>query len=297
MTKPSTADGYENKVTETCERVLVTLIRNLGPWRDSLFLVGGLTPRYLIDKKPPAVPPHAGTGDVDVVIQLHMLADNDAYHTLEENFKKMGFSRGTNRKGTSVSWRWVIEAAPEMNVTLELLADDPEKSGGKVMELPTEGNVSALNIPHSGIVFDHHKTKTIRAETLGDNGVAEVTLRYADLVAFTCLKAFAVDGRDERKDPHDLIYCLTHYEGGLSAVAMEFRDALQGKHKAVVEEALGILTRDFADDGQTEGYKKTGPVAVAKFEIGEDEEARDSRILRQRQVADLMMRLLKAIKE
>src|SRR5216684_3873008 len=214
MTKPSTADGYENKVTETCERVLVTLIRNLGPWRDSLFLVGGLTPRYLIDKKPPAVPPHAGTGDVDVVIQLHMLADNDAYHTLEENFKKMGFSRGTNRKGTSVSWRWVIEAAPEMNVTLELLADDPEKSGGKVMELPTEGNVSALNIPHSGIVFDHHKTKTIRAETLGDNGVAEVTLRYADLVAFTCLKAFAVDGRDERKDPHDLIYCLTHYEGG-----------------------------------------------------------------------------------
>jgi hypothetical protein len=70
MQKPTTADGYNNVVTENCERVLVMLLRGLGPWRDSIFLVGGLTPRYLIDKKPPEIPAHAGTGDVDVVIQL-----------------------------------------------------------------------------------------------------------------------------------------------------------------------------------------------------------------------------------
>src|SRR5207253_5028910 len=98
-----TADGYENEVTENCERVLVTLIRGLGPWRDSIFLIGGLTPRYLITKRPPDVPAHAGTGDVDVVIQLHMLADTEAYHTLEDNFKKLGFVRGTNN-GKPVSW-------------------------------------------------------------------------------------------------------------------------------------------------------------------------------------------------
>ena len=88
MMKPSTADGYDNEVTRNCERVLVTLIRGLGPWRNSIFLVGGLTPRYLIERRPPDVPPHAGTGDVDVVIQLHMLADTDAYHTLEDNFQE-----------------------------------------------------------------------------------------------------------------------------------------------------------------------------------------------------------------
>jgi hypothetical protein len=296
MMKPSTADGYDNEVTRNCERVLVTLIRGLGPWRDSIFLVGGLTPRYLIERRPPDVPPHAGTGDVDVVIQLHMLADTDAYHTLEDNFRRMKFSRGTNSKGTPVSWRWVIEAAAGMNVILELLADDPERSGGRVMELPTEGgSVSALNIPHSSIVFDHHRSKIIRAETLGGNGVAEVTLRYADLVAFTCLKAYAVDQRDERKDAHDLIYCLSYYEEGLEAAATEFRAALQGKHKAVVEDVLDILARYFADDGSTEGYLKIGPVAVAKFEIGEDEEVRERRMLRQRDVADFINRFLKAV--
>lgn len=295
MTKPLTADGYDNEVTKNCERVLVTLIRGLGPWRESIYLVGGLTPRYLIDKRPPAVPPHAGTGDVDIVIQLHMLAETEAYHSLEENFKKMGFKRGTNSKGKIVNWRWVVEVTPTMSVILELLADDPRQEGGRITELPTEGNVSALHMPHSSIVFDHYKTKTIRGELLGSDGIAEIDLRYADLVAFTCLKALAVAGRNERKDAHDLIYCLTHFDGGLDAAAAEFRTALSGKHKFVIEEVLNILARDFADDDQTEGYLKAGPVAVAKFEIGEDDEARDRRILRQRDVADLVKRLLKAI--
>lgn len=294
MPKPPTATGYDNKVTENCERVLVTLIRGLGPWRDSIFLIGGLTPRYLINKKPPEVPAHAGTGDVDIVIQLHMLANTDAYHTLEDNFKKLGFARGTNNQGKPVSWRWETHSNG-IKIIVELLADDPDKSGGKVVELPTDGNVSALNIPHSGIVFDHHKTKEITAEVLGDNGVATVTLNYADLVAFICLKAYAVDQRDERKDAHDLIYCLTHYEGGIDAAAKEFQAALEGKHKKVVTNALRILARHFTDEDKTEGYTKTGPVAVAKFEIGEEPETRDRRILRQREVADLITRLLKAI--
>jgi hypothetical protein len=295
MAKPSTAEGYGKEVTENCERVLVTLIRGLGPWRDSIFLIGGLTPRYLVAKRPPDVPAHAGTGDVDVVIQLHILANTDAYHTLEDNFKKLGFARGTNNAGKPVSWRWETRAPDGTKIIVELLADDPEKSGGKVMELPTDGNVSALNIPHSAIVFDHHKSTEITAELLNDNGVATVTLHYADLVAFTCLKAYAADQRDERKDSHDLIYCLEHCDGGVDAVAKEFRAALGGKHKATVEEVLGLLARHFADDGRTEGYLKSGPVAVAKFELGEDPESREGRILRQRETANLVMRLLKAI--
>jgi len=70
--------GYEAAVSESCERVLVTLLRGLGPWKDSLFLVGGLAPRYLISARPPKVPPHAGTGDVDVVVDVSILTDREA---------------------------------------------------------------------------------------------------------------------------------------------------------------------------------------------------------------------------
>lgn len=296
MTKPTTAEGYDAKVTENCERVLVTLIRGLGPWRESIYLIGGLTPRYLITKRPPHIPAHAGTADLDVVIQLHMLSSTDAYHTLEDNFKKLGFARATNNAGKTVSWRWEVLTG-EIKVIVELLADDPDKSGGKVMELPTDGNVSALNIPHTSIVFDHYETREIKAELLGENGIAAVNLHYADLVAFTCLKAYAVDQRDERKDAHDLVYCLEHFDGGIDAAATKFKAALEGKHKEVVSEVLGLLAKHFTDDADTEGYKKSGPVAVAKFEMGEDDdgEARESRARRQRDASDIVTRLLEAI--
>ena len=70
MSKPNTIDGYNEQVTRDCERVLVTLLRNLGPWKDSIFLVGGLTPRYLVPDRPPVVPPHAGTLDLDIVLDV-----------------------------------------------------------------------------------------------------------------------------------------------------------------------------------------------------------------------------------
>jgi hypothetical protein len=42
MVKPRTIGGYGEVVTEGCERVLVTLLRGLGPWKESAFLIGGM---------------------------------------------------------------------------------------------------------------------------------------------------------------------------------------------------------------------------------------------------------------
>jgi len=43
-----------------------------------------------------------------------------------------------------------------------------------------------------------------------------------------------------------------------------------------------------------EGYRKDGPVSVAKFELGEGDEAeqREARALRQRQASDVIDQLL-----
>ena len=292
MNKPDTAGGYKDEVTRNCERVLVTLLRGLGPWKNSVYLVGGLTPRYLVEARPPDVPAHAGTSDVDIVVELQMLADTDAYYSLEKNFRKLGFERAENHKGEKVSWRWRVNTESGMLIILELLADDPEIRGGKVQPLPTAGNISALNIPHASMVFDHHETREISIELLGEGGVATETIRYADLVSFTCLKAFAFDQRNERKDAYDLIYCLENYDAGLDAAAEAFRVALEGPHKAVIETALAILVKRFVDCGEVAGYTKDGPVAVAKFELSDNEEIRERRILRQRDVSDLVARFV-----
>lgn len=296
MNKSGQVTDYKNEVTENCEQVLVTLLRGLGPWKNSIYLVGGLTPRYLIKGTPPRVPLHAGTSDVDIVVKLLLLADTQAYHSLEKNFKRLGLEHGENANGEKVSWRWQMNIKDSAKVILELLADIPEFDGGRVCPIPTEGNISVLNVPHSSMVFDHHGAQEVRAELLGGDGVAIETVRYADIVSFICLKSYALDQRHKYKDAYDLVYCLKYFEGGPQAVAAAFRSALEGKHKDAIESALIILEKRFADDKTTEGYVKDGPVAVAKFQLGEDTETRDERILRQRQAADLIMTLLQEIR-
>ncbi|MGB6486915.1 MAG: antitoxin [Steroidobacteraceae bacterium] len=297
MAKPATLHGYTNEYTLDCERVLVTLLRGLGPWKKSVFLVGGLTPRYLVKARPPDVPPHAGTQDVDIVIDLQILADTEAYHTLEDNFRKLGLERAKNEKGQKLSWRWQTRTEHGALMVLELLADAPEVAGGRVQPLPTDGTISALNVPHCSIVFDLYQVTEIQAELLGDAGVATEAVKHANIVSFTCLKAFAFDQRFERKDAHDLIYCIEHAPDGLDAVAVAFREARAGKHGAVVRESLSILRRRFAVEDSVEGFRKDGPVAVARFEKGDDTEPelREARLLRQREVSDLVERLLESI--
>ena len=238
MAKPATFDGYSDQYTSDCERVLVTLLRGLGPWKDSVYLVGGLTPRYLVKARPPVVPAHAGTMDVDIVIDLQILANTDAYHTLEENLKKMGFERAENDRQQKLSWRWQARTEHGALMVLEFLADAPEIAGGRVQPLPTSGTISAINIPHSSIVFDLYEVTEIEAELLGGDGIAVEKIKHANLISFSCLKAFAFDQRFERKDAHDLIYCLEHAAGGADAVARAFRQALDGKHSDVVKNAL-----------------------------------------------------------
>jgi hypothetical protein len=295
VAKPTTLTGYSEAVTRNCERVLVTLLRNLGPWKKSVFLIGGLTPRYLVRAKPPEVPQHAGTLDLDVVIDLVILEDTDAYRSLEENLKKIGFERAENEKGQKQSWRWKIRMEDGTLIILELLADKPELRGGKVEPLPTEGQISALNIPYSSIVFDLHETVDIQAELLDEKGVATETIRFANIVSFTCLKALAFDDRAERKDAHDLVYCIENAPGGIDSVVTAFREQRNGKYAGVIESACAILRDRFVTDEGAEGYRKDGPVAVAQFEIGEDPDARESRFLRQRAVAEVIEELIRSM--
>lgn len=294
MAKPVTFDGYSDQYTSDCERMLVTLLRGLGPWKDSVYLVGGLTPRYLVKARPPVVPAHAGTMDVDIVIDLQILANTDAYHTLEENLKKMGFERAENDRQQKLSWRWQARTEHGALMVLEFLSDAPEIAGGRVQPLPTDGTISAINIPHSSIVFDLYEVTEIEAELLGGDGIAVEKIKHANLVSFTCLKAFAFDQRFERKDAHDLIYCLEHAPKGIGAVVEAFREALEGRHRDVVKNALERLRARFVQVGGTDGYRKDGPVAVAKFELGEGDEPeqREARILRQREASDVIEQLL-----
>ncbi|WP_223146734.1 hypothetical protein [Methylomonas albis] len=145
-------------------------------------------------------------------------------------------------------------------MVLELLMDTPDIAGGKAQPLPTEGTITALNIPYSSMVFDLHQVTEIQAELLGGNGIAKKQIKHANLFSFTCLKSFAFNQRFERKDVHDLIYCIEPAPNkGMDAVADTFCKELAGKHCDVVKACLLILRDRFVQDEKVEVYRKDGP--------------------------------------
>lgn len=298
MVKPKQLSGYDSRVTEACERVLVTLLRGLGPYKESVYLVGGLVPNYIVRERPPKVPAHAGTGDVDIVIDLALLTDTDAYKTLEENLHKIGFARAENEDGVKRSWQWQIEIDEGLIVLLEFLAEGPEGKAGVAEPLPSDGNVSAIHIPHASIIPDFYEEREIKAQLLGGDGISAETVRFANIVGFTCLKAFAFEQRNERKDAHDLVYCFEHMDGAPGAVIEQLTKAMESKHADVLAKALDILEKRFCDD-DVEGYLKDGPVAVAKFELGDnlEGEMRNQLILRQRNVSEAVLNVVSAVRE
>lgn len=145
------------------------------------------------------------------------------------------------------------------------------------------------------MVFDLYEETEIRAELLDEKGIAAIVVKHADIVSFTCLKAFAYEDRHEFKDAHDLVYCIANRSEGIDAVAQALRKQVDGKYGAAVRSALEILRRRFVDEPDIEGYLKDGPVAVARVELGNEADQRDRRVLRQREASDIIDRLLRGV--
>jgi hypothetical protein len=268
--KPRHQGGYDAAHTDYCERTLVTLLRGLGPWKESVYLIGGLVPRYLIKQRveTEGPPPHIGTTDVDIVLDLQVLADVEAYHRLEENLRRMGFERGQNDEGRTQHHRWVRPIREGVTIVLDLLCDVPDTEGSRVVKLSGDARgLSAIEIPGAHFVFGDYIEVSITAELLDDRGVATEVVRVAGIAPFVMLKALAYDERAEEKDAYDLVYTIANYEGGPEAVADLFADRANraGDDRALFDRAVAALRSRFASDDKTEGHRKDGPTSYARF--------------------------------
>jgi hypothetical protein len=225
-------------------------------------------PRYLIARPEDetAILPHVGTTDVDLVLDLDLLAEVEAYRRLEQNLKELGFKRGTNADGRVQHFSWRKPVADGVTVVVDLLCDAPLEEGGRVAEIAGERRLSALKIPGAHLVTTDYVEVELTTRLLDQRGVASETVRVANIVPFLVLKTLAYDDRIEEKDAYDLIYSLAYYGQGPSDVAVQFADRMaRWPEEPLLERALDILRRRFASDARTPGARKDGPTSYARF--------------------------------
>jgi hypothetical protein len=287
--KPMHAGGYPPEHAGLCEQTLVTLLRNLGPWKDGIYLAGGLVPRFLIGYPPNAEgpPPHVGTTDVDLVLSRELLAEVEAYETLEKNLKNLGFERGANDEGRRQNFSWVRSVGGGRSVVVDLLCDPSVAGKRRVAPIPGEKQLSALSVKGARLVYRDFLPVPVTAELLDEGGVATETVRVANIVPFIALKALAYDDRAQPKDAYDLVYCLSYYGRGPEEVAEHFAERMAAwPDETVLDEAVDALRRRFATDEHIAGEKKDGAYSYARFL--HDPGRRDQDVLRRRNAASVI---------
>ncbi|MGH2902131.1 MAG: hypothetical protein ACRDK7_00835 [Solirubrobacteraceae bacterium] len=197
--------NYDGATTARCERALVTLLGDLGPWRERVYLAGGLAPRYIIGRLPDGARTHVGTTDVDLVIGIALGDETpEAYRTLQNNLQKAHFKQGQ----PSFSWSRDVDGAL---VVVEFLCETNQVDAGNIFHPKGEqtgSKLSALNIRGALLVRNDFVERDIEGERLDGGGFSRVGLRVANLLPYTVLKIFAFQERHENKDAYDLIFTL-----------------------------------------------------------------------------------------
>ena len=265
---------YDDEVTRRCERALVTLLGDLGPWRERIYLAGGLAPRYLIGQLPEGARAHVGTTDIDLVIALALGDETpETYRTLQNNLEKSGFQQ------TEPSFRWWrdVEGA---SVVVEFLCETDQEDFGRIFRPKGESTGSklgAFNVRGAHLVRDDFIEQELEAERLDAGGHSRVAVRVANVLPYTVLKIFAFQDRHENKDAYDLVFTLLNQEGGPHDAGGVAARSPIARHEQVAA-ALALLKERFTDANQD------GPSAYALFLAGPDDEDARAR-LRQEAVA------------
>ena len=248
-------EEYDQQVTRLCERVLITLIGNIGPWSQRIVLVGGLAPRYIVGKLPAGAAAHVGTADVDLVIRLIVEDAPETYNTLQNNLMKSGLGLGEH------SYQWECEV-DGTKVRVEFLCHTDQVGAGRIYK-PRQGTGSkfgAINIPGARLATQDFIEVEVQAERLDDGGVSQVMLRVAGLLPYVVLKILAFQDRHNNKDAYDLIYTLVNYPGGGPKAAAGAGATSPVREEPQVLEALELMRERFA------GIDHDGPKAFARFQ-------------------------------
>jgi hypothetical protein len=263
---------YDEETTARCERALVTLLGNVGLWRERIYLAGGLAPRYLVGKLPEGARAHVGTTDVDLVVGLAVEADPpETYYTLATNLERAGFRK------TEPSFRWVRDV-DGVAVVVELLGESEDVAPGRIFRPRGQrggSSLSLLNIQGAALAARDYVEVIVERERLDDGGVSRVGVRVANILPYTVLKIRAFQDRHENKDAYDLVFTLLNYEGGATG-AGRAAAASPIASETQVQAGLTLLKERFAT------ADLDAAIGYARFvaDPGDDEEA-----LRRRQEA------------
>jgi len=248
---------YGKSEVNACLSVLVELMTILGEYRDSIVLVGGWIPYFLLENSRKE---HVGSLDIDIALDFQKIS-NSSYRTILQMLKNKGYQKGDQQP--FIYYRTIKnEEGRDVTIEIDLLAGE---YGGTSKNHRTQliQDVRARKVRGCDLVFEQYRSLRISA-TMPDGSINEVTVKVADIIPFLVMKGMSIWERYKEKDAYDIYFTILNYPGGIQELVKIFKPVRSHK---LVKEGLGKIKAKFKD------VNSIGPAWITIFQdTGDDEE-------------------------
>lgn len=257
-----TKSNYEREEVDICLSVIVEIMTILGNYKNNIVLIGGWVPYFILDKKGKD---HVGSIDIDLALDFKNISEN-SYRSILELLGKRGYIQGSQ---PFIFYRNITtENGQNYSIEIDLLSAE---YGGTSKSHRTQKVQRLLNVRKArgcDLVFEYNIALPVK-RVMPDGAENEVVIKVASVVPFLVMKGMAIWERMKEKDAYDIYYTVSHYPGGIDAIAEIFKPLRDNK---LVKEGLGKILVKFKN------INSIGPTWVINFLNIED--PTDKEILR-----------------
>ncbi len=257
-----TGIDYHEGITNASKSVLLEITTVLKPYLNSLVLIGGWVPYFLLrdNQLDSRNFSHIGSIDIDFVIDTQTINET-VYDTMAQILLKSGYKPS---KEILYQFERTVKSGidgREYTITIDFLCSGQAQKQ-KHRHSTIQPDMKARNLNGAEIVFISNQ-KVKLSGILPNNGRTTVNFKIVALAGFMALKGIALGDRYKEKDAYDIYVICDYYKKGPDAVAKEIKYL---KDNFIVRKGLmAIKERFHAIDSE-------GPYWVANFMTSTDSE-------------------------
>lgn len=258
-----TAQHYGPGVTGASQSVLAELMTLLGPYRESLVLVGGWAPYFLLkqNQRPEDDFVHVGSIDIDFAVDMSRLPQ-EAYATITELLGERGYEPLAQRRGAGLPSSFERTARSPVTekpykIRVDFLTGIEAGAESKALRRTVQESLLARKVRGCEAAFKHQTVFDLEG-LLPDQGLVRVAVRMADVVSCLTMKGIVLGERFREKDAYDIYAVAAHYKNGPADVAAALKPY---GDDPLVQEAMRQIAGAFSS------RRASGPTWAASFLI------------------------------
>jgi hypothetical protein len=242
-----TRKDYQKNEVEICLSVLVEILTILGRFRESIVLIGGWVPYFLLEERGDD---HIGSIDIDLALDFTKISDNN-YRTILSLLEKHDYTQGNQ---PYIFLKKVISDGIQYNIEIDLLSGEYGGTG-KSHRTQKFQDIRLRKARGCDLSFEHNVKRKI-SNLMPDGSRNEVEITISGVVPFLIMKGMALWDRYNPKDAYDIYFTISNYPGHIQSLIEAFQPLVSNN---LVIEGLGKIKAKFKT------IDSPGPVWLVNF--------------------------------